>query len=77
MGKILTLEIPDDVYSSLKESSGEKNDREVSEQAVKILRFFLEKQNWRLNDPIFEPITTEGSGTVDTSERHDRYLYDS
>ena len=72
MSKTLTVEVPDEVYSSLREFFKE----ETSQQIGRILRTFLKEQSRRLNDPIFDPITAQGSGTTDISEQHDRYLYD-
>jgi len=71
MSKILAVEVPDEVYSSLREFFRE----ETSQQIGEIFRGFLKEQSRRLNDPIFEPITVQGSGTTDISEQHDRYLY--
>ena len=72
MSKTLTVEVPDEVYSSLREFFKE----ETSQQIGEILSTFLKEQSRWLNDPIFEPITPQGSGTTDISEQHDRYLYD-
>lgn len=75
MGKTLTIELPDELYNSLKKLSEKGTDREISEELVRIIESFLDKEYRRFNDPIFEPITTQGSGINDISERHDEYLY--
>lgn len=77
MGKTLTVELPDELYNSLKKLSEKGTDREISEELVRIIESFLSKEHRRLNDPIFEPITAQGSGINDISERHDEYLYHS
>lgn len=77
MGKILTIELPDELYDSLKELSKGGTDRELSEQLVRIIESFMQEEQRRLNDPIFQPITTQGSGASDVSQRHDEYLYRS
>lgn len=77
MGKALTIEIPDELYDSPKKLSKGGTDREVCEQLVRIIEGFVEEEQRRLNDPIFKPITAQGSGVSDVSERHDEYLYRS
>lgn len=75
MGKTLTVEIPDELYSALQELSKGRTDREINEELIRIIKGFVEERRRRLNDPIFEPITTTGSGLSDVSERHNDYLY--
>lgn len=77
MGKALTVEIPDELYASLKELSKDGTDREIGEQLVRISERVIQEGHRRLNDPIFKPLTPEGSGASDVSERHDDYLYRS
>jgi metal-responsive CopG/Arc/MetJ family transcriptional regulator len=77
MSKALTIELPDELYDSLKELSKGGTDREISEQLVRIIESFVEEEHRRLNDPIFKPITAQGSAASDVSERHDEYLYRS
>jgi metal-responsive CopG/Arc/MetJ family transcriptional regulator len=75
MGKTLTIELPDELYDSLKELSKGGTEREISEQLVQIIASFVEEEHRQMNDPIFKPITAQGSGVSDVSERHDEYLY--
>lgn len=75
MSKALTIELPDELYSSLKKLSKGGTGREISEELVRIIGSFMKEGHRRLNDPIFEPITARGSGVSDVSECHDRYLY--
>ena len=75
MGKILTVEIPDELYRTLQELSKGRTDREINEELIRLIKGFVEERRRRLNDPIFEPITATGSGLSDVSERHNDYLY--
>lgn len=77
MSKSLAVEIPDEIYGSLSELSDSGAEKEINREIARLVRTFLEERKRRLNDPIFEPITTQGSGTTDTSECHDRYIYGS
>lgn len=77
MGKILTIEIPDELYIALKEISGDKTEEEIGRKIFQIVKQFVEAYSERLNDPIFKPIAAERSGLSDVSERHDKYLYGS
>ena len=76
IGKTLTVEVPDELYSYLQELSKGRTDREINEELVLLIKGFVEERRCRLNDPIFEPITTTESGLSDVSERHNGYLYD-
>jgi hypothetical protein len=77
MGKVLAIELSDELYNSLKELYKGGTDREISKELVRIIENLMEEERRRLNDPIFEPITAQGSGLSNVSERHDEYLYRS
>ena len=75
MGKIITIELPDDLYGSLQMISNKKNLPELNKVITHVLKTFVDEERKRINDPIFLPITEKGSGINDVSEEHDKYLY--
>ncbi len=72
--KTLTIEIPENLYLSLKECS--HNEAKVEHTIINILEERFEEKNYRSHDPIFQPISAKGSGIHDIAENHDHYLYE-
>ena len=75
MGKTITIEISDDLYGSIQMISNKKNNNDLNKIINRILETFIIEEKKRMNDPIFSPIVDQGSGTVNISEEHDKYIY--
>jgi len=75
MGKIITIEVPDDIYAPFEEITKKKTNQEVSDEITKMLKELINDKLQRFNDPIFQPISKKGSGISNVSEKHDEYLY--
>ena len=75
MGKIITIEISDDLYGSIQMISNEKTNNDLNEVINHILESFIIEEKKRMNDPIFSPIVGQGSGIANISEEHDKYIY--
>ena len=75
MGKMITIEIPDDLYGSIQMISNKKTRNELNKLINHILKSFIDEEKKRMKDPIFLPISEKGSGMPDISEEHNKYLY--
>ena len=75
MGKMITIDLPEEIYGPLKTFSKEKNIPEINKVIFHILKTFINEKRNRVKDPLFLPITNKGSNTTDVSEKHDKYLY--
>jgi metal-responsive CopG/Arc/MetJ family transcriptional regulator len=75
MGKMITIEIPDDLYGSIQMISNKKNSNELNKLINHILKSFIDEEKKRMNDPIFSSIVDQGSGAADVSQEHDKYIY--
>lgn len=75
MGKMITIEMPDDLYGSIQMISKKKNSPGLNKFINRILKSFVDEEKKRMKDPIFLPISEKGSGTPDISKEHNKYLY--
>lgn len=75
MSKIVTIELSDDLYSSLQTISRAWKNQELNNIITYMIKCFINEGKNRKSDPIFSPITEKGSGITDVSEEHDKYLY--
>jgi len=75
MSKIITIEVPDDIYAPLEDITKHKANQDVSDEIAKMLKELINDKLQRFNDPIFQPISKKGSGISDVSEQHDEYIY--
>jgi len=75
MSKMITIEVPDDIYTPLEDITKQKANQEVSDEIAKMLKELINDKLQRFNDPIFQPISKKGSEISDILEKHDEYLY--
>jgi hypothetical protein len=75
MATKITIEIPDELYGSIRRYSNEQDAENLNKIINKILQAFISEGEKRKNDPLFSAIVAEGSGLTDVSQNHDSILY--
>ncbi|RYG69679.1 hypothetical protein EON80_09335 [bacterium] len=79
MSHILTLEVPEDVYTSVQQLALEAGE-DVNDFCLRHLQADIEKEKRRkaiTEDPFWKAAGSLESGVPELAERHDSYLADS